>query len=924
MSKNLEDVYAQEVTEVNPALEALKPQASSVKYDQDKQEIDLAAVTSNPIGIGEIADQLTSGEKYYALKRYNLDVVEDWDDLPVTAFFMLEQLQKMEEEDAIEILKEAIPRHDHDLNFPHGLCDRYREIVTKWEAVKNSKNVVSSDPHKTDKDKGVSIKEDMVSVKVSPRDDENVLEVENWEFEARLEALLIAHWSPYPEVRSVSDPFDDPKQRCETFRAYAISVVWQGIGTFINTYFKARQPPISLASEVVQIFIYPCGLLWAQVVPNWTLKFWKGFQIELNPGPWTAKEQMFATLIYVVAGLSNSSYNALFIQKSKVFFFTDWAGWGYEILLSLSLSCLGLGLAGLLRCFFVYPYEQIWPFIIPTNAVNKALMSTEKNEKVNGWKITRYKFFFAVFILSFLYFWIPDYLFQALLQFSWLTWIKPNNLHLDNLCGFNGGIGINPIPTFDFNVMWAQIQPLVNPAYAILQAIFGVVILAFSSLGIYYSNYKWAAFLPLNSNTLFDNKGEPYNASMILNADKSFDSASFKEYSLPFYSAWNLVSTGAGYAVIPFLFCYTILENWRALLVGFRVLKNTLCNRKGSSMQNFKDPFCRMNSHYKEAPEWWFLVVILVSLALAIGCVRGYPTGTPVWSLFFALAYSLVTLFPVIQCLATTGSLIVLQGLVGLVAGYTVKGQLLAYVLLTLYGDYIPEQCQNYLSNQKIAHYAKVPPRAMFRGQLFTTIINAFITIAIVNWEVSLPDVCTPKQSAKFTCQNVRTSFNQAVVWGLIGPKIIFEELYPILKWCFLIGFLLVFPCIAFKWYGPRKITRSFSPSMILYGLTMAPPYNLSYYIPSIYWAVGFMWYLKTRYTAWWQKYNFLFYSAITAGIAFSAIIIFFSVQYHPKDLSWWGNNVILEGLDGQGGAPLNNATFEPEGYFGPRIGSFD
>ena len=79
-----------------------------------------------------------------------------------------------------------------------------------------------------------------------------------------MEALLIAYWSPYPEVRVISDPFDDLNERCETFRAYTISIIWQGIGTFINTYFRARQPPIILTLEVVQVFIYTCGLLWAK------------------------------------------------------------------------------------------------------------------------------------------------------------------------------------------------------------------------------------------------------------------------------------------------------------------------------------------------------------------------------------------------------------------------------------------------------------------------------------------------------------------------------------------------------------------------------------------------------------------------------------------------------------------------------------
>ena len=72
----------------------------------------MATVTFNPIGINEITGDLTSEEKYYALKRYSLDFVEDCDNLSVTAFFTLELLQKMEED------KEAIPRHGHDLKFP--------------------------------------------------------------------------------------------------------------------------------------------------------------------------------------------------------------------------------------------------------------------------------------------------------------------------------------------------------------------------------------------------------------------------------------------------------------------------------------------------------------------------------------------------------------------------------------------------------------------------------------------------------------------------------------------------------------------------------------------------------------------------------------------------------------------------------------
>ncbi|KAK9233999.1 hypothetical protein V1525DRAFT_414509, partial [Lipomyces kononenkoae] len=52
------------------------------------------------------------------------------------------------------------------------------------------------------------------------------------------------------------------------------------------------------------------------------------------------------------------------------------------------------------------------------------------------------------------------------------------------------------------------------------------------------------------------------------------------------------------------------------------------------------------------------------------------------------------------------------------------------------------------------------------------------------------------------------------------------------------------------------------------------------------------------RYLAWWEKYNYVLSSALDAGVAFSAIIIFFAVNYHPKKLNWWGNTVSYAGVD--------------------------
>ncbi len=84
------------------------------------------------------------------------------------------------------------------------------------------------------------------------------------------------------------------------------------------------------------------------------------------------------------------------------------------------------------------------------------------------------------------------------------------------------------------------------------------------------------------------------------------------------------------------------------------------------------------------------------------------------------------------------------------------------------------------------------------------------------------------------------------------------------------------------------------------------------------------MFYVKRRYLAWFEKYNYVLSAALSAGVAFSAVIIFFTVQFHPKNLDWWGNNIVYKGIEGgDGQQTLKDITLTPRGYFGPEKGSF-
>ena len=195
-----------------------------------------------------------------------------------------------------------------------------------------------------------------------------------------------------------------------------------------------------------------------------------------------------------------------------------WVTFAYELLLALYAQMAGFGFAGVLRRFIIYPSTAIWPSVLPTLALNRVLVtSSKKNEKVNGWTISKYKFFMLGFVAMFVWFWvgltwddslsqIPNNFFTALHLFNWMTWIAPHNFNLAMVTGSYGGLGINPWSTFDWNVSGSQ--ALVTPWFSTAQQYLARLVSGVVLIAMYYGNYAWSAFMPMNSSEAFNNKGE--------------------------------------------------------------------------------------------------------------------------------------------------------------------------------------------------------------------------------------------------------------------------------------------------------------------------------------------------------------------------------------------------------------------------------
>ncbi len=143
--------------------------------------------------------------------------------------------------------------------------------------------------------------------------------------------------------------------------------------------------------------------------------------------------------------------------------------------------------------------------------------------------------------------------------FSWITWIAPDNATLDTVCGFYGGLGLNPWPTFDWNNLTAWLTPLTIPTFAIMNMFVGILIgavmrvlfrpesglpinLRRRSLAVYYTNSWNTSYLRINSNKAWDNTGHHYKVTAILNDKNLLDENLYQAYSEPWMPAGFIMS----------------------------------------------------------------------------------------------------------------------------------------------------------------------------------------------------------------------------------------------------------------------------------------------------------------------------------------------------------------------------------------------
>ena len=207
---------------------------------------------------------------------------------------------------------------------------------------------------------------------------------------------------------------------------------------------------------VVQLLSLPLGKALEKFLPTTRYNTF-GYVWSLNPGPFSIKEHVCIT---VMASVVVSGAYATDVTLTQRIFYRQTVTVAYQILLALSTQLIGFSFGGFLSQYVVWPASMIWPGAL----VNCALFNTlhQSFGKSDPGHMSRQRFFLIALACSFVWYWIPGYLFTALSVFNWACWIAPNNVVVNTLFGTNTGLGMG-IFTFDWSMIAYLDSPLVTP-----------------------------------------------------------------------------------------------------------------------------------------------------------------------------------------------------------------------------------------------------------------------------------------------------------------------------------------------------------------------------------------------------------------------------------------------------------------------------
>ncbi|CAD6936473.1 unnamed protein product [Tilletia caries] len=407
---------------------------------------------------------------------------------------------------------------------------------------------------------------------------------------------------------------------------------------------------------------------------------------------------------------------------------------------------------------------------------------------------------------------------------------------------------------------------------------------------MYYNNFKNTAYLPFVTNSIYDRFGDTYSTKKVFTAEGTFDAAAYNDYSQQWLPVVTMINFGLQFASVASIFTHV-----------FFYFRKDLARQWKASLKQEPDIHARLMSRYAEVPNWWYMATFAASFAMALAAILVWPTRLPWWALIVALLISAVFTLPAGLITAITNLQIGLNVPSELIVGYMLPGHPVAMMIFKTFGYVAAAQGISFVSDLKLGHYMKIPPRTMFTAQVIATSLAAIVVIGVQAWVFgNIRDVCTKKAQDGFQCPGVITYGSSSIIWGLIGPRYNFSagQPYNFLLYFFLLGALMPIPTYILTKRFPRSVLRYvYWPVLFIAAANTAPATGPNF-VMGAFVAWIFQSYLRRHHFKWWSSYNYITEAALDVGTGLCTIVIFFTVVFvHGKNTAftegnWWGNTV--------------------------------
>ncbi|KAH8884723.1 oligopeptide transporter 6 [Thozetella sp. PMI_491] len=692
---------------------------------------------------------------------------------------------------------------------------------------------------------------------------------------------------PIPLVAKTVDLHNDFNEPILTFRFWFLSTFWIvvgcGISTMYNTdipthYFKPYNQ--SLSSYAIQLLSWGMGEAMGTYLPKTTMSF-LGYKFSLNPGPWNAKEH--ALIVVAYWGSCYAAYGLGPLSALEIYYGRKLsAGWG--ILFILTTQMIGYGFAGLYRDILVRPPKIYYPGVLPNVALFNAM---HKNPSVTKKSL---KFFTYVAVATFIYQWFPGFVFPMLSTLPLLCYMGHGNWKAFTLGSGTTGFGFLDI-TLDWNYT-SFFSPLYTPLWANATQLLGAALACWFLYPLmYFTNTLNGLNYPPMSSGTFDVDGNRYNISRVMTPEYKLNQTAMDEYSTPHWSVSYAMYFFWGFACSSGALVYSVLwygkDSWLAVREAWKGRRS-----------DYDDPYLKLMSRTERVPHWWYLALLVVCLALSLGCIYGAGIGLPWWGFIVITIVSVISTFPNGILWGIANMQIGMAFLSELMAGAMFPGNPGAVLASLTFGRQILEQNLNLISDYKFGFYMKIPEKEMFIAQVYGTLVGPFINIGIMRLIIDKigGDVLTGAvKSSAWLALKTRNFYSISVIWGVIGPKTLFAagSEYAWIYYAFLVGpALITIVWLVHLWKPHWELETRCNLLLLMYGASLFPVYQTANLFTSGLVALFFMGYVLKYHGAWFRKYNYLLGVGLDCGTQICTTLIMFGLNMSDTVMPfWWGND---------------------------------